>query len=155
MFVGNLRASMQIKRTRMYDITTPALLFSAISLIILAFTNRFLAYAALVRSLKLEHEKCPACHTYLAQLQNLFKRLHLVRAMQLLGLASLMSCVLAMFLIYIGADTASLYLFGFALLCLLSSLLISAWEVIISVRSLELHLSDIRQKIAGDEKMKK
>ncbi len=131
----------------MYDITTPALIFSAISLILLAFTNRFLAYAALVRSLKEQLESCPACHTYLRQLQNLYKRLHLVRAMQLLGLASLISCVLAMFLIYVGFETTSICLFGFALLCLLSSLIVSAWEVIISVHSLELHLSDIRAKL--------
>ncbi len=130
-----------------YDITTPALIFSAISLILLAFTNRFLAYAALVRSLKTQLETCPACHTYLRQLKNLYKRLHLVRAMQLLGLASLISCVLAMFLIYIGLDTTSICLFGFALLCLLGSLIVSVWEVIISVNSLELHLSDIREKL--------
>ena len=32
-------------------LTTPALLFSAISLLLLAYTNRFLAYANVVRSL--------------------------------------------------------------------------------------------------------
>ena len=32
-------------------LTTPALLFSAISLIMLAYTNRFLAYAAIIRNL--------------------------------------------------------------------------------------------------------
>jgi hypothetical protein len=33
------------------SLTTPALLFSAISLLLLAYTNRFLAYASVVRNL--------------------------------------------------------------------------------------------------------
>lgn len=33
-------------------LTTPALLFSAVSLILLAYTNRFLSYAQLVRQLR-------------------------------------------------------------------------------------------------------
>ena len=39
------------------SLTTPALLFSAISLIMLAYTNRFLAYAAVVRNLHAKYQE--------------------------------------------------------------------------------------------------
>ena len=41
----------------MLDLTTPSLLFSAISLILLAYTNRFLSYASVVRALKEKHQQ--------------------------------------------------------------------------------------------------
>lgn len=63
------------------DLTTPALLFSAISLIMLAYTNRFLSYASLVRTLKEQHQKNHSSVTA-AQIANLRKRLYLTRAMQ-------------------------------------------------------------------------
>ena len=40
-------------------LTTPALLFSAVSLILLAYTNRFLSYAQLVRTLRDRYMKIP------------------------------------------------------------------------------------------------
>ena len=68
------------------DLTTPALLFSAISLIMLAYTNRFLSYASLVRTLKEQHQKNHSSVTA-AQIANLRKRLYLTRAMQVSGIA--------------------------------------------------------------------
>ena len=38
------------------DISTPALLFSAISLLILAYTNRFLTIAQIIRNLKKNYD---------------------------------------------------------------------------------------------------
>ena len=71
------------------DLTTPALLFSAISLIMLAYTNRFMSYAQLVRALK---EQYRANHSSVtaAQIANLRKRLYLTRAMQVTGTGSLL-----------------------------------------------------------------
>ena len=68
-------------------LTTPALLFSAISLIMLAYTNRFLAYASLVRSLhdKYIQSKEPVI---LWQIKNLKSRLYLTRSMQITGIFS-------------------------------------------------------------------
>ena len=63
------------------DLTTPALLFSAISLIMLAYTNRFLSYAQLVRTLKEQYMENPSS-VKAAQIANLRKRLYLTRAMQ-------------------------------------------------------------------------
>ena len=83
------------------SLTTPALLFSAVSLILLAYTNRFLSYAQLVRTLKEQHLQHPSKVTR-AQIDNLRRRLHLTRTMQLLGVTSLFLCVVTMFLIYVG-----------------------------------------------------
>ena len=122
-------------------LTTPALLFSAISLILLAYTNRFLSYAQLIRSLREQHRLQPSKVTR-AQIDNLRLRLRLTRSMQSLGVASLFLCVVTMFLIYVGLQSLSAYVFGVALLCLIGSLGISLHEVRISVRALEIHLLD-------------
>lgn len=82
-------------------LTTPALLFSAVSLILLAYTNRFLSYAQLVRTLKEQHLQHPSKVTR-AQIDNLRRRLHLTRTMQILGVSSLFLCVVTMFLLYVG-----------------------------------------------------
>ena len=96
-------------------LTTPALLFSAVSLILLAYTNRFLSYAQLVRTLKEQHLEHPSNVTR-AQIDNLRRRLHLTRTMQALGVSSLFLCVVTMFLIYVGLLVLSAYVFGAALL---------------------------------------
>ena len=125
-------------------LTTPALLFSAISLILLAYTNRFLSYAQLIRSLREQHRLQPSKVTR-AQIDNLRLRLRLTRSMQSLGVASLFLCVVMMFLIYVGLQSLSAYVFGVALLCLIGSLGISLHEVRISVRALEIHLHDMEE----------
>ena len=122
------------------DLTTPALLFSAISLIMLAYTNRFLSYAGLVRALKEQHQKSHSSVTA-AQIANL--RLYLTRAMQVTGIASLLLCVVSMFFIYIRLYLASVYIFGLALVLLIISLTISVYEIYISVKALEIHLNDM------------
>lgn len=123
-------------------LTTPTLLFSAVSLIMLAYTNSFLSYAQLVRTLKEQYVKQHSEVT-VAQINNLRKRLYLTRSMQVLGISSLFFCVVTMFLIYIGLNTLSVYIFGFALLLLIASLGVSIWEIHISVKALEIHLKDM------------
>ncbi len=123
-------------------LTTPALLFSAISLIMLAYTNRFLAYAATIRSL---HDKYiqNKDSVLIAQIQNIKKRLYLTRSMQILGISSLLLCVLTMFLIYIEQQTIAVWVFGVALILLIASLGFLILEIQISVKALEHHISDI------------
>lgn len=125
-------------------LTTPALLFSAISLLLLAYTNRFLAYATVVRNLHARFKENPD-NLIMGQIQNLRKRLVLTRTMQLLGIGSLLLCVLCMLLIYIEIQMAAEIIFGIALLMLIVSLGISIREIQISVRALDLHLSDMDQ----------
>ncbi len=123
-------------------LTTPALLFSAISLLLLAYTNRFLAYASVVRNLH-EHYKENPDGMIVGQIQNLRKRLVLTRTMQLLGIGSLLLCVLCMFLVYIDQQLVAEIVFGIALVMLIISLAISVREIQISVKALDLHLSDM------------
>lgn len=123
---------------------TPTFLFSAVSLILLAYTNRFLSYAQLVRNLKDQYMKDRSAITK-AQIYNLKKRLALTKYMQLFGVMSLLLCVATMFLIYLGSQLISAYIFGLALLLLITSLGLSAWEIQISVKSLKIHLSDMEK----------
>lgn len=126
------------------DLTTPALLFSAISLIMLAYTNRFLSYAGLVRTLKEQYMENPSS-VKAAQIANLRQRLYLTRAMQVTGIGSLLLCVVSMFFIYIQLYLMSVYIFGLALVLLIISLTISVYEIYISVQALELHLNDMNE----------
>ena len=126
-------------------LTTPALLFSAVSLILLAYTNRFLSYAQLVRALKEQYLQNPTKVTR-AQIDNLRLRLHLTRTMQFLGVSSLFFCVITMFLLYVGFVLLSAWVFGAALLLLIGSLGVSIWEIQISVRALDIHLRDMERK---------
>ncbi len=123
-------------------LTTPALLFSAISLILLAYSNRFISYASLIRSL---HEKLSEKENavLLGQIANLRKRLYLTKYMQILGVSSLFLCVLTMFLIFIGSQCLAVWMFGIALLLLIASLGVSILEIQISVRALDLHLGEL------------
>ena len=126
-------------------LTTPALLFSAVSLILLAYTNRFLSYAQLVRQLRDRYVENPSDITE-AQIENLRKRLNLTRTMQGLGIASLFLCVVSMFLIYIGLQLFSAYVFGLALILLIASLGVSFREIQISTRSLEIYLGTMEKE---------
>lgn len=123
-------------------LTTPALLFSAVSLILLAYTNRFLAYAQVVRNLHAKHQEQPNSLLF-GQIQNLRKRLRLTQFMQVLGISSLLLCVLCMFLIYVNFMVWAEILFGIALILLILSLSLSIREIQISVKALDLHLSDM------------
>lgn len=129
----------------MLDLTTPSLLFSAISLILLAYTNRFLSYASVVRALKEKHQQTHDPKD-IAQIANLRKRLYLTRSMQILGILSLLLCVIAMFFIYVSWQIFAAWIFGIALLLLATSLCVCIWEINISVKALEIHLEDISSK---------
>jgi hypothetical protein len=126
-------------------LATPALLFSAISLLMLAFTNRFLALANLVRGLHAVYKEKPDEVLY-GQIRNLRTRLDLIRWMQVFGIASLLLCVFSMFLIYVGTIGAAEVVFGLGLVLMIASLALSIWEIQISVDALNLHLSDIEEK---------
>jgi hypothetical protein len=123
-------------------LAAPALLFSAISLLMLAYTNRFLALAALVRSLHALNKERPD-DVLFGQIRNLRRRLDLVRWMQVAGIASLLLCVVSMFLIYVRSLLAAQSVFGAGLVLMIASLALSLWEIQISTDALDLHLRDI------------
>ena len=123
-------------------IETPALLFSATSLILLAYTNRFLTIAQIVRSLKKTYDEVQN-KSILLQIKNLNLRLTLIRYMQLFGVMSLFLSVFAMLFLFLDLQIFGIYLFGSSMLSLLISLGISFWEISISVDALRLNLSDL------------
>lgn len=126
-------------------IETPALLFSATSLILLAYTNRFLTIAQIIRKLKKTYDE-EESKSVLLEIKNLNLRLTLIRYMQMFGVLCLFLSVLAMLLLFMELQTSSIYLFGLSLLALLISLGISFWEISISIDALRLHLSDLTEK---------
>ncbi len=127
------------------EIATPALLFSATSLILLAYTNRFLTIAQIIRSLKKTYDEARN-KSVLLEIKNLNLRLTLIRYMQMFGVLSLFLSVFAMLLLFFQLQFLGIYLFGGSLLCLLVSLGISFWEISISVKALRLHLSDLEEE---------
>lgn len=124
-------------------LTTPALLFPAISLLLLAYTNRFLAIANMIRQLHAKHLQDPEKGVLIGQIKNLKVRLHLIRNMQIFGVTSFFFCVLSMILIFQQAGDWGSYTFGASMILLLISLLISLREIQISTKALEIELSDM------------
>ncbi|MFY0625918.1 MAG: DUF2721 domain-containing protein [Reichenbachiella sp.] len=125
------------------DISTPALLFPAITLLLLAYTNRFLALATLIRGLHSEYQKNNDLELVAEQIKNLRKRLNLVRRMQAFGVLSFLFTVICMFALFQNNEVLARYIFGASLLSLLTSLSFSLWEIQISTKALNLELSDM------------
>ena len=127
------------------SLNAPALLFPTISLLMLAYTNRFLAIAGLIRNLHKQYHSQPD-PKILEQIKNLRLRLRLIQNMQSLGVLCLFCCVLCMFTIYTNNILAATIFFGAALILLMASLLFSVIEINISTKALRIELSDIEEK---------
>lgn len=126
-------------------LTTPALLFPAISLLLLAYTNRFLTLASLIRELHRSYKANPD-EIVFAQLSNLRYRVRLIRDMQIFGVSSFFGCTLSMFAIFSGQKMIGEVLFGASLVLLMVSLVLSLREVQVSIGALNLRLSDLEKK---------
>ncbi len=127
-------------------LTTPALLFPAISLLLLAYTNRFLAIAGLVRNLYDRYQANPEKKIQ-AQIDNLRYRLGLIRNMQAAGISSLFLCVLCMFVLFFGRIIMGEVIFAVSLVLMLVSLGMSLREIQVSNRALRLQLEDLEEKL--------
>lgn len=126
------------------SINTPALLFPAISLVLLAYTNRYLALANRVRSLHDKYlEKGVNDLVLHGQIKSIRYRLKLIRNMQMLGMIAIITCIFCIFLIYIERTGIAHVLFAFSLMVFLVSLCISLLEISLSNKALELELSDM------------
>ncbi|MDQ3073600.1 MAG: DUF2721 domain-containing protein [Bacteroidota bacterium] len=125
------------------DITTPALLFPAISLIMLAYTNRFMAVAGVIRTLHDRYKAHGSSTGTHAQILNLRHRLRLIKNMQILGVISFILTICCMFLIYSEKLQWARISFSAAILLFGCSLLLSLMEIIKSTKALELELSDM------------
>ncbi|WP_166267952.1 DUF2721 domain-containing protein [Marinobacter caseinilyticus] len=130
-------------------LTTPALLFPAISLLLLAYTNRFLVLAQLIRRLKqMEREKD---YTIIArQIGMLRKRIMLTKRMQAFGVLSFFVCTLSMFALFLGWQLMGVLCFGASLILLSLSLLFSLYEIVISTNAINVELEDFEQRHRAD-----
>ena len=129
------------------SINTPALLFPAITLLMLAYTNRFLALATLIRNLHAKYKQIQEDREIIkAQITNLKRRLVLVKQMQALGITSFFFCVLSMLSFYLEFERWAIAIFGISLLSLLLSLALSLNEIFISTRALEIELKNMMEE---------
>jgi len=127
-----------------FSLNTPALLFPTVSLLLLAYTNRFLTLATIIRNLNDRfHESSDK--NLLAQIDNLRYRVYLIRNMQIFGVLSLLMCVVSMFALFAGWDTGGEWSFGIALVLMIISLGISLRELQISVGALDLLLTSLEE----------
>ena len=124
-------------------LSTPALLFSAISLLFLAYTNRFLVLAQLIRQLHGTKNTEDTRELVLRQIANLRLRIKLTKFMQALGVLSFFFCAASMYFLFHGYAWLGEKTFGASLLMLLASLGISFWEIMISTRAIEIELKDL------------
>ena len=127
------------------SLTTPALLFPAISLLMLAYTNRFLTIATIIRNLH-DRYKNEATDNLLGQIANLRYRIYLIRNMQIFGVLSLLFCVASMFALFAGWIVGGQWTFASALILMMVSMLISLRELQISVGALDLLLVELEEE---------
>ncbi len=124
------------------DVSTPALLFPAVSLLFLAYTNRFLHLAALVRNLHRDWIEMKD-ETLKLQIDNLRRRLKLIRWMQLMGATSLFLCVISMVAVMFHGQPVGLVSFITALILMGGSLGILILEIWCSGGALEVLLARV------------
>ncbi len=118
------------------DLSTPALLFSTISLLLLAYTNRFLGLASIIRKLHADHSEKPN-ENYVEEIKNLRRRVYLIRDMQTLGVCSLLACTVCMSALFMGWLAVGKMIFGASLVLMAGSLALSIIEIRISVGALD------------------
>ena len=127
------------------SLTTPALLFPAISLLMLAYTNRFLTISTIIRNLH-DRYKNEATDNLLGQIANLRHRIYLIRNMQIFGVLSLLFCVISMFALFAGWISGGQWTFAIALTLMMVSMLLSLRELQISVGALDLLLMELEKE---------
>lgn len=119
------------------EITTPAVMFPSVSLLLLAYTNRFLALAALVRQM----DSCGNDRYQIDQINNLNRRMYYIKRMQYLGVSSLLLCVVSMFFIFFKIQILGIGAFVISLILMILSLIYSLKEISISLEALKIHLN--------------
>jgi hypothetical protein len=132
------------------SLTTPALLFPTISLLMLAYTNRFVAIGSRIRILHLQHKQNPS-DTILKQIKILRTRVRLIRDLQICGIVCLFTSVFAMFLIFKDYVEAAKYVFGSSLILLMLSFALSAVEIILSTKALYIQIEDLEKEEPGSK----
>lgn len=133
-------------------IQTPALLFPAVSLLLLAYTNKFLAIANLIRKLVSDFDEAHR-DVSLQQIHTLRRRLWLIRWMQVFGVSSMLLCVVTMFLVYEELQVLAKILFGLSLLLLMASLVITIMEIFLSAGALRVVMREFEDKLRAEQEV--
>jgi hypothetical protein len=129
-----------------FTITTPSVIFPAVTLLLLAYTNRFIAISNLIRNLKEKYEENASEHIIL-QIRNLRRRVILIRNMQFLGVSSLFLCVVSIFFIFENKPEMAKIIFGASIFMLIMSLALSLREIHLSIVALNLEMKDIEEHL--------
>ncbi|SNS51694.1 Protein of unknown function [Noviherbaspirillum humi] len=132
------------------NLTTPVLVFPAISLLLLAYTNRFVVLTQVIRHLHNQNQN-NLTETVARQIANLGLRLRLIRRMQALGVLSFILAASAMFLLLLEFERTAQYLFGGSVVLLIGSLFFSLFEILISTNAIEIELKVIEAKMSRGE----
>lgn len=132
------------------NLTTPALLFPAISLLLLAYTNRFIVLTQLIRHLHSQNQE-NLSDMVVRQISNLGLRIRLIRHMQAMGVLSFIFCALAMLFVFVDFIDAGQVIFGISIFLLVVSLFLSLYEILISTNAIEIELQDIKRKLRERE----
>ncbi|MFO0944131.1 MAG: DUF2721 domain-containing protein [Pirellulales bacterium] len=132
------------------DLTTPTLLFSTVSLLLLAFTNRFLGLAKAIRDLYQDYQNNPQ-KRFLDQIKNLRRRVVLIRNMQIVGTASLLLCTVSMISVFAQVQAFASFTFAVSLLLMAAALFMSIVEIGMSVGALNVHLADMEQTLSAND----
>ena len=126
------------------DMTTPALLFPAISLLFVAYTNRLHSLSVLIRAMTTEgSDESKTKHTE-EQLDILKKRVTYIKRMQVFGIVSFIFNLMTIICFYIEQISLAYYIFGFGLLKLSASLIFALLETLISTKALDIHLENYK-----------
>ena len=128
--------------TLKFDFATPALLFPAVTLLLLAYSNRFQGLASIIRTL-CEKLSSGDQEGLIRQISNLRVRLVLIRGMQVFGIMSLIGCVLSMIALFLNMTLVAHIMFALSLILMLISLLFSLWEISISGNALKIELEHV------------
>ncbi|MFW6015419.1 MAG: DUF2721 domain-containing protein [bacterium] len=120
-------------------LSTPALLFPAISVLVLAYTNKFIAISRLTRELHNKYQDKPDEVLY-AQLNTLRRRIIIIRNMQAIGVAGFLFCILCMIMVYAELIIVASLLFAISLGLVGISLCLSLVEIFLSGKVLMIQL---------------
>lgn len=132
------------------DLTTPALMFSTVSLLLLAFTTRFLGLAKAIRDLYNDYQKNPE-KRFIDQLKNFRRRVELIRNMQIVATASLLLCMVSTIMVYFQLQLIASVTFAVSLLLMTTALAMSIIEIGMSVGALNVHLADMEQALSSED----
>lgn len=128
------------------SISTPIILFPAISLILLAYTEKFVQLARLTRSLRKQYRENKS-ENLAEQIKNLRKRIYLIRNMQAFGTGSFFLCIASIFLIFTSQETSGRYTFWLSMILLMIALCLALKEILLSSVALKLALG---KKVSQD-----